>query len=704
MLNINNQVFITLKIDGKAVEYVNVKDMTLAEGNGAYAPTMKLELDDPTSLLSKDHALSEGNTVELLISKSMNDAYTVPRKYRIFGPTRDNNSNNPNVSIVGLLNAPLYFTASARESYVGTSDCVLKKIADKVGLTYSGPTKGRTLNDKQTWWDVCSTRAKFAYEVTRNAYIDDRSAMESVVTSTHDLVYRNVIDEINTPAGQIKFVFQHSALDNPSDRGKKVYIVKEARDKSSSGAMTHWVNYGSTRANNNMDGVQKNRKSVDVKTPGAYLAINQEVTDMIKRTRFDYAPIDCSNTHKNYQDAWYQNIKLLALFTETMSLLVTDVTDIKLMDPLIYRQADADPHSKVRNEDIYILVGKTIVVRGGIHYAERLQCARISLTMKGEASLKTNLGDGGYSQSIVPESTINSSAFGSNFGSLSSMSGITQVFSNINNQLGSITSGVTSIISSALSPITSVLGAISGGQSSAIQSALGLLTSPLQGLTQQIGSLAQITSPAQGSLEQMSNLVCLAPPGYANAALTQPNGIMDILSSAMQGLAMAGQLSSTAQGLYNTLPGSDRASIPGVELLGQVQQATQGMQSASGTVSSLWNTLVSNVGRQSIPDYGGTQSYPGYSYPSTPTYAQPQTYSTQATQSNLLMRLMLMLVSTGGAPTQDAIMLFLQGELQQQSFGQPNYTTANEFVLPASTVAKDLSTLATLSANMATFA
>jgi hypothetical protein len=185
MLNIQDQVYLTIKIDGTEVNGIFIKDLTLAEGNGAYAPTMRLEADDPSSLLSTSRALSEGNTVEILISKKMSDPKAVPRKYRIFGPTRDNNAYNPNLKIIGVLDAPKYFTASSRESFTGTTDVVLRKVAEICGLKYLGPVNGRSLNDRQIWLDVCTSRAKFIHETTRHGYMDDRSCMESIVTSTH---------------------------------------------------------------------------------------------------------------------------------------------------------------------------------------------------------------------------------------------------------------------------------------------------------------------------------------------------------------------------------------------------------------------------------------------------------------------------------------------------------------------------------------
>lgn len=665
MLNIQNQVFVELKIDGSPLEYVVIKDLTLAEGNGAYAPTMKLEIDDPTSLLSKSRALSEGNTVEVLITRSQSDTESKPRKYRIFGPTRDNNSYNPNLVIIGLLDCPKYFTASAREAHTGTTDQVLQEVADICGLTYEGPDNGRTLNDRQIWLDVCASRARFVYEVTRHAYMDDQSCMESVVTSTHELVYRNIIDSINTSPEQIQYVFTHSTLDSSADGGKREFIVKEVRDRSTSGVMANWVNYGSTRCNNNIDGVQKNRKAVDVHAPGRYLAINQEVAEMVKRTRFDYAPIDCTNTHKEYQNAWYQNLKLLALFTETISLLVTDVTNIKLLDPLIYRQADADPSQKVRNEDKYIVVGKTIVVRGGIHYAERIQCARISLEMTGTATLKSSLDGMGddsplesYPPSVVPQASMDLGFIGSvisNIGSVTSISSSVMQVTNVLGGLQGITGMIPGALTSIVGPVGNVLDSVMSG-GSFMDSALGSVLEPITSIAGQLSSLGNLTGAGQSAIQDLVSILAKQPSSVASTILTGSGSALPATSEALKLLALFGVLSNTTSSIASVIPNSLQNGTNATQLLTQSTQMLSMMQNTGQNAAGMWNSTLSGYSGSPIPS----------------RYATPGYTASGFGQDNLMERLLMRLAQPGGM-SKKALTQFLQQELQRQSSGQPNW-------------------------------
>ena len=128
-----------MKIDGEEVEYANLLSIIATEGNGALIPAIKITISDPTSAFSSDKTFTDGNEIEITFAKSYQDNQVSPRKYRVFSPHRGNQAFNPVVEIVGILNAPGYITKSARESYKGTSEAVLRQVASKCSLKFSGP-------------------------------------------------------------------------------------------------------------------------------------------------------------------------------------------------------------------------------------------------------------------------------------------------------------------------------------------------------------------------------------------------------------------------------------------------------------------------------------------------------------------------------------------------------------------------------------
>lgn len=391
MLNIQDIAFLSIEIDGEEVPYAFIQSVELTEGNGALFPAFRIVMGDPYSTyMTGEKALTDGNKFSITIGKSMSDKNCKPRKYRLFGKKPINRAENPQMLIVGIVDAPNLVYAKPIEAYKGTSDAVLKQIADKAGLQYSGPgsCNGATMNDNQVWRNSGKNRGVFAQDIARRGWMSPKSGMGMSITSAGEMRYRNLVDVINTPLPKIQFVFSHNAPKSDEDDTKKFYLVKFANDHSSAGVTSGWQNYGSVRTQPCLSGEDKKSDKMEVCVPGKYVAVNQEIADMVGKVRRDVAPVDMGNVHENYEKAQFQNIKVLALFSQKMSLLVEQVTDVQLYDPVIYKQANADPTEPVSTTDVYIVVGKTISIKAGTFYAERIEIARLSINMKGTTELK----------------------------------------------------------------------------------------------------------------------------------------------------------------------------------------------------------------------------------------------------------------------------------------------------------------------------
>lgn len=610
MLNIQDRLFVSLKIDGQEVEYANLISIIAAEGNGTLVPAIKITISDPTSAFSSDKTFTDGNEIEITFAKSYTDNQVSPRRYRVFSPHRGNQAFNPVVEIVGILNAPDYITKSARESYKGTSESVLKQVASKCGLRFTGPSSidGRAPNDSQTWLNVCSNRAKFMMEVTRHGWIDDHSGLSSAVTSYGELRYRDLIALINTPIDRVQFVFSHNSLPSSSDDKKKSYIVKEARDRSSAGVMSAWQNYGSTRAQNMLEGEHEISKELQVKMPGNYLPINKSVADQVDRSRIEYAPLDCGNVHKKYEIAKYQNIKLNALFSEKMSLLVDVVTEVELYDVVVYRQEDADLRQPVKNTDIYIVVGKTLVVSGGAFYAERIELARMSLTMKGTAELETPSG-ASSERSMIPDVSIVPSnrgvAAAANRANVGSLGSLVQKVSTGN----AVLDGVKQTL---LAPLTGVMGNIGGAVDKILNGNMDVST--VRGL---LGSVRTVASSV-ATLKSAVTYVTAANGGLLSALTSQADAVKYQLISQANGVttslvnqyAIAMPLQAVTGAMTDILGATPKDLLASVDeykaIHNELTGAAYDIAGITGNVNGQWNQALSVLRKADVPSSYGS--------------------------------------------------------------------------------------------------
>jgi hypothetical protein len=466
MLAIANQVYSTIKIKDVEVSSMNgFHGISCFEGGTNFVACLQMIIGDTQSKFSTNELFVEGNQVEVVIAKSVQDANTVPNKFRVHSVKALNAAQGPILTVNCILDAPLFIAKANRQAIKGTSDFVLQKLAEESALKFSGPKdfNGKALNDNQTWLNTTENKLKFAFETTRHGWMDEHSCMAFYVSASGVLIYRNLTDVINTPADKIKHIFVHNALPADSDKAKKTHLVREAKDNSQSGFMSSWQNYGSTKVEQTLTGETVSYSKVPVVTPGSYLPINDVVAKSVERARYEYAPISCGNTHDHYQQALYQNIKLLALFTERVFVLINTVSTVQLFEPVIYRQADADLTKQVKNTDIYIVVAKTIVIKDATFYAEKLELARMSLVM-GDKDLKTPQTFGSE-KSMIPDVQLNplSKAAAASSVLAKGLDSVSQELMNATSLLVNQRNSVVSMLSGARNTVQGVVDGIKNG-------------------------------------------------------------------------------------------------------------------------------------------------------------------------------------------------------------------------------------------------
>lgn len=399
MIYIKGIVYLEVMIGGKAIDQaLNLfNDIILTESVAALVPSAKLTLNDHADVLRKKFAFSDGNAFSIVMGKDPADVRTTERKYVLFSVSPANLSGyNAHSTVLAYANLPKYITKSSRRAYKGTSEDVLREIAEENELEFSGPSDadsgsaGASLDDSQTWINSCKSSALFAqHEVARHGYINDKSGMVMVVTSLNELRYRNIIDVAMTAPDKIDHYFLHNASYSGEESSKIIYAVREARYKSDAGLMNNYINYGAIRTGPNLEGEHDVYDKIDVTVGDSdFLVINKNISSAVDSVaRIDYSNLDCGNTHRNYYKAVHQNVRILAMFTERISLITYDPTAVGLLDPVIFKQTDVSNLEPAKETDVYVVLGKTIMVHNGQNYVERIELGRMTVKEPGSTSL-----------------------------------------------------------------------------------------------------------------------------------------------------------------------------------------------------------------------------------------------------------------------------------------------------------------------------
>lgn len=611
MINIAGRIYIEIKIDGKPLSGANlVGNLLLLEGTPVIAPSLMMMLNDHSGTLTRELCLTDGNEILVTVGKTPNDLKTVSRQYRLFSVTQVTGQSGPQLKVLAMYDAPAWTIESARDSYSGTAAQVIKQIAEKCKLEYDGPEgfNGRTTTDSQVWLTVGKTRGAFVQQgIARYAYMDEHSAMYCALSSMGVVKFRNIMDVIATTPEEVKYVFVHNINEGDADSNRQVYRVNQSKERSDAGLMNSWINYGSTQLTDGPSGVTQSETKVDVKTSAPFLAINDQVAQTVGKSKVTYGPIDCGNVHEKYYRALYQNKRQLALFSERISLLVTDPTEVQLFDPVIYKQADQDPTRPVRNTDIYMVVGKTIAVPGGQHYAERIELVRMSITEKGAAELKSSEPTSAR-ESSIPDTLVDPTAtVAANV--ISRTRGIGAIVGPIENAMRGVREKAANVLNNAKLTLPSLTN-ISNNIGSFLQypdTALKNLNSGAASLRQLKDTYDDYKDSLDAAVKavRQGNITMLAENvnGLARtAAYFRPEGIAENLS-AMLGVTQVMQ--TTAQ-IYNSVSeelAPMRNALDAAVGMGNkvdsfrsdITGVVDGYQSQIGSIASGFNSLVQNV-------------------------------------------------------------------------------------------------------------
>jgi hypothetical protein len=392
-LNIEGMAFCTLDIAGSPMppSMNMIENIWIMEGFGMGLPTMKLSLYDEKETLSRDLNLKEGTTISIRLGKT---ADTAPEmKFRVFGWGRPRNSSGKVIHVACILDAPKFGAGSMTESFDGHSANVMQQIAERSSLRYEGP--GGATKDTQVWLNVSQTRMSFSEDVAMRGYISDESCMARIVRMDGTLVYKDLMAVLKE---EPKNTLVHNK-DGAGASGKSV-DVRAAKDRSYSGLFSHYINYGHKLFGHDFgsdDGAQFSIESMDITAPGAAgVPVNMEVAAELKErgARVTYSGLDPGtgpdegfNVHEKYERAYYQNVRLLSMFSESVIALSDTATEIQSFQSIDYQQGvGAKGPSAPTPNDIagrYIVGGKTIMVKGGKKYAELFYLYRPFLTEAG---------------------------------------------------------------------------------------------------------------------------------------------------------------------------------------------------------------------------------------------------------------------------------------------------------------------------------
>lgn len=368
--NIKENVFIEMTIENHDLPLTpNIfNEVTVTEHVMQVAPTLAFSLNDASSATVQEFHLTDGMLVSIKIAKTP-DSQQPRSNFRIFsGDVNRSHASGHYNSFNCLLDVPKYLGKSVSTAVVGTSSEVMHTICTECGMQYQGDVT----EDRQTWIGAGVSYSNWAKHTADAGYISNNSCMVLALRDDQTLLYKDLMQIAIAPT-KYTLVDTQEIPDSPT-----TLIMYSHLHHSASGLLNHWCNYGYVLYSEGVDGnILLNQ--LKVLKPAPYLAISQKMREEITVSRLDISPFNCGNVHANYAQALYQNFRLKSTFSECLSVLLLEVSNIQLLEVIqvLIGTNVLEPNLTVKSGN-YVVIAKTKVLRNGVTYGERLELLRNS--------------------------------------------------------------------------------------------------------------------------------------------------------------------------------------------------------------------------------------------------------------------------------------------------------------------------------------
>lgn len=372
-LNIDKIIFCTLEVEGTNVppSVDMIESILIMDGFGIAVPSMRMNLYDSDDILSRKLNLQNGTKVNIRLGK---DSTTAPEySFRVFGWGRPRASSGRILQIACVLDCPKYSAGAYSEVFSGNSSDVMAQVAQTCGLTYDAPRV--TPTDSMNWMNFNATRLSFTEDVAVHGYASDQSCMYRMLRADGVLTYKDLIDVVKQNP---LYSFCHN-----TDKGNTstIYDVRIVKDASTSGVFTYFMNYGTKRHGHDYKNTNFSLKSLTLDTQGGTIPVNTDISGQIdNQSRVEYSGYDPgtgsedgNNVHPFYQTAFYQNRRLMNLFSERLITISDVFTDTNIFTTCEFVEGPGAQQGAVATHDVagtYLIGGKTRVIKYGTKYSE----------------------------------------------------------------------------------------------------------------------------------------------------------------------------------------------------------------------------------------------------------------------------------------------------------------------------------------------
>jgi hypothetical protein len=344
-----------------------ITELHIIESVQLYVPQLNLSLVDTSKFLEK-LGLQDGIPITISITNKGTTLQTL--SFRLFSFSAKKENYAMKYKITAYLDLPVYWNGLATKTFRGTSSDALSALASECGLSYIGAIT----SDSQLWTPGCSKNCEYAKYIAERGYASETSCMVLGVTMLKGMIYANIMDLADP-------IITLRALNTNSD---DECLVSSYKVSAASGMNVSNGGYYMTRVKQSVvaDAHTDKIESVTVKQNVSSPSINSVVRGMFNKQIITYAPIDCGNVSKHFEDAVYQNKRLKGLYTVNAEFICVGITPLTLCVPFNFYAVDSEGKPDEKDSGIYVTTARILYIDDSSRYYEKILASRIGTNAK----------------------------------------------------------------------------------------------------------------------------------------------------------------------------------------------------------------------------------------------------------------------------------------------------------------------------------
>lgn len=317
---------------------------------------------------------ADGMKLKVFVGDSINPS--VAYDFLCIGsPVAEATPKGPAIRISAILDAPKLYHGVCRTTVNDTSSSAITKLAQECGLvltTSDANSVSRvdsSQGDSMKWLPMGRKYGYFLADIASRGWFGDSSAASVVgVTLAKQVVYRDL-----AKAAKQKPIYHFYHGLTPPQGDNNCFIAHSMAREDHFTVGVGQAGYAASRSRFTLDGSLEKHTDINVTQINERLNISTDIKKAVTLSRAGLAPLDCGNTHANYDKAGYQNARYRATFSRQISIVVQAATNgPDLLDAVVVHYIDAK--TQTAQTTVGLISGKTISILNGF-YVERFNVA-----------------------------------------------------------------------------------------------------------------------------------------------------------------------------------------------------------------------------------------------------------------------------------------------------------------------------------------